>query len=112
MAETTNPDVAPQLRRNGDLLRKSHCGPMSKTRPSGLETILVSDQGLLGKQYAAVAKAVSAAPRDDESTGPRPNDPAIFLAVAIFVAVISILAAYIPARRAAGIQPLAALRED
>jgi putative ABC transport system permease protein len=42
----------------------------------------------------------------------RPNDPAIFLAVAIFVAVISILAAYIPARRAAGIQPLAALRED
>jgi predicted permease len=42
----------------------------------------------------------------------RPNDPAIFLAVVIFVAVISILAAYIPARRAAGIQPLAALRED
>jgi ABC-type antimicrobial peptide transport system permease subunit len=42
----------------------------------------------------------------------RPNDPAIFLAVAIFVAVISMLAAYIPARRAAGIQPLAALRED
>jgi putative ABC transport system permease protein len=42
----------------------------------------------------------------------RPNDPAIFLAVAIFVAAISMLAAYIPARRAAGIQPLAALRED
>ena len=41
-----------------------------------------------------------------------PRDPAIFLAVAILVAVISILAAYIPARRAAGIQPLAALRED
>ena len=41
-----------------------------------------------------------------------PRDPAIFLAVAIFVAVISILASYIPARRAAGIQPLAALRED
>jgi putative ABC transport system permease protein len=41
-----------------------------------------------------------------------PRDPAIFLAAAIFVAVISILASYIPARRAAGIQPLAALRED
>jgi len=41
-----------------------------------------------------------------------PRDPAIFLAVAILVAVISILAAYIPARRAARIQPLAALRED
>jgi putative ABC transport system permease protein len=42
----------------------------------------------------------------------RPSDPAIFLVVAIFVAASSMLAAYIPARRAAGIQPLAALRED
>ena len=42
----------------------------------------------------------------------RPSDPAIFLAVAIFVAASSMLAVYIPARRAAGIQPLAALRED
>jgi ABC-type lipoprotein release transport system permease subunit len=41
-----------------------------------------------------------------------PNDPAISVAVAIFVATISLLAAYIPACRAAGIQPLAALRED
>jgi putative ABC transport system permease protein len=42
----------------------------------------------------------------------RPNDPAMYLTVATFVAMISILAAYIPARRAAEIQPLAALRED
>lgn len=42
----------------------------------------------------------------------RPNDPAVFLAVAIFVAMIATLAAYIPARRAAAIEPLAALRED
>jgi putative ABC transport system permease protein len=42
----------------------------------------------------------------------RPSDPAIFLAVDIFVAASSMLAAYIPARQAAGIQPLAALRED
>jgi putative ABC transport system permease protein len=41
-----------------------------------------------------------------------PNDPAIFLAGAVFVAGISILAAYIPARRAARIEPLSALRED
>ncbi|MGA2101429.1 MAG: ABC transporter permease [Candidatus Sulfotelmatobacter sp.] len=41
-----------------------------------------------------------------------PNDPAIFLAVALFVAVISILAAYIPARRAGRIEPLSALREE
>lgn len=41
-----------------------------------------------------------------------PKDPATFLAVAVFVAGISILAAYIPARRAARIEPLAALREE
>ena len=41
-----------------------------------------------------------------------PKDPATFLAVAIFVAGISILAAYIPARRAARIEPLSALREE
>jgi ABC-type antimicrobial peptide transport system permease subunit len=42
----------------------------------------------------------------------KPNDPAIFFAVALFVAAISVLAAYIPARRAARIEPLSALREE
>jgi hypothetical protein len=42
----------------------------------------------------------------------RPNDPLIFLMVAILVGAISILAAYIPARRAARIEPLVALREQ
>jgi putative ABC transport system permease protein len=41
-----------------------------------------------------------------------PNDPATFLVVALSVAAISILAAYVPARRAARIEPLAALREE
>lgn len=41
-----------------------------------------------------------------------PNDPATFVIVALSVAAISILAAYIPARRAARIEPLAALREE
>ena len=40
------------------------------------------------------------------------KDPATFLAVAVLVAGISILAAYIPARRAARIEPLSALREE
>lgn len=41
-----------------------------------------------------------------------PDDPATFLAVALSVAAISILAAYFPARRAAQIEPLIALREE
>jgi putative ABC transport system permease protein len=41
-----------------------------------------------------------------------PNDPATFLVVALAVAVISILAAYVPARRASRIEPLSALREE
>lgn len=41
-----------------------------------------------------------------------PNDPATFVIVAFLVAAISMLAAYVPARRAARIEPLAALREE
>jgi putative ABC transport system permease protein len=40
-----------------------------------------------------------------------PNDPATFLLVALSVAAISVAAAYVPARRAARIEPLTALRE-
>jgi ABC-type antimicrobial peptide transport system permease subunit len=42
----------------------------------------------------------------------RPNDPATFIAVALGVAAISILAAYIPARRASRIEPGMALRDQ
>jgi putative ABC transport system permease protein len=44
--------------------------------------------------------------------GIRPNDPATFVIVAFLVASVSMLAAYVPARRAARIEPLAALREE
>jgi len=44
--------------------------------------------------------------------GIRPNDPLTFIVVAGLVEAISVLAAFVPARRAGYIEPLAALREE
>ena len=44
--------------------------------------------------------------------GIHPNDPLTFIVVAALVAAISVLSAFVPARSAAHIEPLAALREE
>jgi putative ABC transport system permease protein len=41
-----------------------------------------------------------------------PSDPATYIAVAALLLVITIVACYVPARRAAGTDPIAALRTD
>ena len=40
------------------------------------------------------------------------SDPASFSAVAIFLAVVAVIASYVPARRAMAVDPIIALRND
>jgi putative ABC transport system permease protein len=44
--------------------------------------------------------------------GVRPLDPEVFLAVPLILMVVAFLASYIPARRAARVNPVVALRES
>ena len=44
--------------------------------------------------------------------GVAPRDPFVFSAVAAFLAVVAVLATYVPARRAANVDPMVALRQD
>jgi putative ABC transport system permease protein len=44
--------------------------------------------------------------------GVRPLDPEVFLAVPLILMMVALLASYIPARRAAKVNPIVALRES
>jgi ABC-type antimicrobial peptide transport system permease subunit len=42
----------------------------------------------------------------------RPNDPATLIAVPLVLIAVAVVACYVPARRAAGIEPMIALRRE
>jgi ABC-type antimicrobial peptide transport system permease subunit len=43
--------------------------------------------------------------------GVTPNDPLAYVSVAILIAIVALCACYLPARRAANVDPIVALRE-
>ncbi|MGH9311925.1 MAG: hypothetical protein ACRD1S_01880 [Vicinamibacterales bacterium] len=43
---------------------------------------------------------------------PEPTDPLTFAAIALLLAVIALVAGYVPARRAARIDPMVSLRSE
>jgi putative ABC transport system permease protein len=42
----------------------------------------------------------------------QPNDPVVYLAVAVLLGVVALVASYVPARRASKIDPLTAIRQE
>ena len=42
----------------------------------------------------------------------QPNDPAVYLAVAVLLGMVALVASYVPDRRASKIDPLTAIRQE
>ena len=76
---------------------------------------LVSGSALaigLARAAASVSFTNSAMGTAESLLGGSATDPLIYLAAALFLCVVSVLAAYLPARRAASIDPMQALRTE
>ena len=84
--------------------KPSTIGKMVVSRGAGLAGIGVVVGLLLSGVMAPLISSVL--------YGIRPLDPEVFLAVPLILMVVALLASYIPARRAARVNPIVALRES
>jgi putative ABC transport system permease protein len=84
--------------------RPSTIGKMIVSRAVGLTGIGVGIGLLLSGIMAPLISSLL--------YGVRPLDPEVFLAVPLILMVVALLASYIPARRAAKVNPIVALRES
>jgi ABC-type antimicrobial peptide transport system permease subunit len=77
---------------------------------------LVVSQGmkllLLGVGMGALSAVLLTPLMSSLLFGVRPSDPVTFAGSAAFVALVAVLACYIPARRAASVDPIVALRSE
>jgi ABC-type antimicrobial peptide transport system permease subunit len=44
--------------------------------------------------------------------GVRPNDPLVFASIVVSIGAIALMSSWLPARRAAGVDPMEALRDE
>jgi hypothetical protein len=96
-----------------------------RSREIGLRMALGARRGdilklILGKGFAlavvgivagVIFAASGASAMANLLYGVRPHDPAVFISVPLLLLTVAVLASYIPARRAAKVDPMTALRE-
>jgi ABC-type antimicrobial peptide transport system permease subunit len=67
---------------------------------------------LIGIALGAVAGLAITRVMSSQLSGVRPHDPLTYVAVAVVLGVVALLACYLPARRAARVDPMVALRYE
>jgi len=67
---------------------------------------------LIGLAIGITASLASTRLLRSQLFGVQPADPLSYAAVAVLLGFVALVACYIPARRAAGVDPIVALRED
>jgi putative ABC transport system permease protein len=77
---------------------------------------LILGQGLalagLGLGMGLVAAVAGTRLLKSTLFGVQPNDPVVYLAVAVLLGIVALVASFVPARRAARIDPLIAIRQE